>query len=525
VLDEAINCSIHSIPQPIKYGPHNNNCYSTQTRAAILPHCIMDYINSIHLFSFILDPWNNPEVAAILLFLGGITLASQFSLTANALFAALDCLNSIYCHAVRIIFHISPSVYIINYSTFTCPSEWQCNSDRFRSIARDNFGLPLTSVDFCMKILKQSGLGEKTCFPPAIFEFPQHISMADARKESEAVMFQCIDKLIADGLDVHSVDHLIVNCSLFNPTPSLTSMIVQHYKLKPTINTYNLAGMGCSASLISLNLAKELLSLYPNSRCVVISFENITQNIYLGAEKSMLISNALFRCGGSAILLSNKLNDIYCTSRAHIFKLQRVVRTHLGSSEEAYNSVYQEQDSAGKLGVKLDKDLVKVAAKALTINISSVAMYILTWTEIIKYCCSFMQAKLGKQQLEAQETPKSLGDQSQGEGSMNKKNLLPSQQRYVPNFSASISHYCIHAGGRSLLDAIEKSLNLSAEAMKPSRQVLFDRGNVSSSSVWYQLQWIEQNKTIKNNELIWALSFGAGFKCNSAILKVSKRIQ
>ena len=55
------------------------------------------------------------------------------------------------------------------------------------------------------------------------------------------------------------VDIVIVNCSLFNPTPSLSAMIVNHFGMRPDIKSYNLSGMGCSAGIISIGLAKELL--------------------------------------------------------------------------------------------------------------------------------------------------------------------------------------------------------------------------------------------------------------------------
>ena len=57
------------------------------------------------------------------------------------------------------------------------------------------------------------------------------------------------------------VDILVVNCSLFNPTPSLSAMIVNHFKMRPDIASYNLSGMGCSAGLISISLAKEMLQV------------------------------------------------------------------------------------------------------------------------------------------------------------------------------------------------------------------------------------------------------------------------
>ena len=59
------------------------------------------------------------------------------------------------------------------------------------------------------------------------------------------------------------VDILIVNCSLFNPTPSLSAMIVNHFRMKSNVVSYNLSGMGCSAGVIAISLAKELLQVPP----------------------------------------------------------------------------------------------------------------------------------------------------------------------------------------------------------------------------------------------------------------------
>ena len=52
---------------------------------------------------------------------------------------------------------------------------------------------------------------------------------------------------------------MIVSCSCFNPTPSLAAMVVNHFDMKESTLTYNLGGMGCSSSLVSVDLAKHLL--------------------------------------------------------------------------------------------------------------------------------------------------------------------------------------------------------------------------------------------------------------------------
>ncbi len=48
------------------------------------------------------------------------------------------------------------------------------------------------------------------------------------------------------------------------------------------------------------------VQVYPGRTALVVSLENITENVYLGNQRSMTITNCLFRLGGAAALLSNK---------------------------------------------------------------------------------------------------------------------------------------------------------------------------------------------------------------------------
>lgn len=59
--------------------------------------------------------------------------------------------------------------------------------------------------------------------------------------------------------------------------------------------------------------------------------------------------------------------------------------------------------------------------------------------------------------------------------------LFPSP---VPNFKSGVEHFCIHAGGRAVVDAIQHELRLSDYDVQPSRQTLARFGNTSSSSIW-----------------------------------------
>jgi len=52
---------------------------------------------------------------------------------------------------------------------------------------------------------------------------------------------------------------------------------------------------------------------------------------------------------------------------------------------------------------------------------------------------------------------------------------------------AAIERWAVHAGGRSILDAVEQGLDLGRDALAPSRSVLARFGNMSSSTLMFIL--------------------------------------
>merc|ERR1719480_658162 len=99
--------------------------------------------------------------------------------------------------------------------------------------------------------------------------------------------------------------------------------------------------MGCSASLISVDLAKNMLQRRnPGGKALVVSTEIITPNLYHGNEKGFLLQNTLFRCGGAAMVLSNKWTD----GPKAWYKLLHTVRVQ-GTDDPSYQAVYETQDS------------------------------------------------------------------------------------------------------------------------------------------------------------------------------------
>ncbi|GAV87353.1 FAE1_CUT1_RppA domain-containing protein [Cephalotus follicularis] len=163
------------------------------------------------------------------------------------------------------------------------------------------------SLVFMRTVSEKAGLGQSTYVPEALLRKPMNPSLEDSRREAEMVMFGAVDELLAKtGVEGKDIGIVIVNCSIFNVVPSLSAMIVNRYKLGQHTVSYNLSGMGCSAGLIAIGLAKQLLQVRHRSYALVVSTENITQNCYFGNDRSKLLSNCIFRIGGAAILLTNR---------------------------------------------------------------------------------------------------------------------------------------------------------------------------------------------------------------------------
>ncbi|KAJ9186576.1 hypothetical protein P3X46_002131 [Hevea brasiliensis] len=385
-------------------------------------------------------------------------------------------------------------VYLVDYACFRAPDHLRAPFCNFMLHCRLTGDFDESSLEFQRKILERSGLGEDTYVPEAMHHVPPKISMAAAREEAELVMFGALDNLFAStNLNAKDIGILVVNCSLFNPTPSLSAMIVNKYKLRGNIRSFNLGGMGCSAGVIAVDLAKDLLQVHRNTYAVVVSTENITQNRYFGNNKSMLIPNCLFRVGGSAVLLSNKSGE---KKRAK-YKLVHVVRTHRGAVDKAFRCVFQEQDDTGKTGVSLSKDLMAIAGEALKSNITTLGPLVLPISEQLLFFSTLVGKKLFK------------------------KKVKP----YIPDFKLAFDHFCIHAGGRAVIDELEKNLQLLPEHVEAARMTLHRFGNTSSSSIWYELAYIEAKRRMRKGNRVWQIAFGSGFKCNSAVWEALRNVK
>ena len=82
-----------------------------------------------------------------------------------------------------------------------------------------------------------------------------------------------------------------------------------------------------------------------------------------------------------------------------------------------------------------------------------------------------------------------------------------------------IAHWAVHPGGAAVLDAVRESLGLPEAALAASREVLADRGNLSSATVLFVLDALRR-RGMRRGERVALVSFGAGLTAHAALLAV-----
>ena len=218
-----------------------------------------------------------------------------------------------------------------------------------------------------------------------------------------------------------------------------------------------------------------------------------------------------------------------------------------------------------------------IAAKAITLHLHHIAHHLLSWRELSKVVAwtalrmtvGLLLRLLGQRGRGRQGTVRRTEEREREEGEQAGGEEVPAAPvpslsaslmaslSYSPSFSSPSLHPCVHAGGSGVLKAIQRALKLSEADMEVSRRILFERGNVSSSSVFYQMQLlmldlqrsrggnkggnrrgneqqregrgedgvarvegrVELNRPLRRGDAVWLLAFGSGFKVNSALLR------
>ena len=217
-----------------------------------------------------------------------------------------------------------------------------------------------------------------------------------------------------------------------------------------------------------------------------------------------MITNALFRAGGAAAVLTNR-RDLRHRAKYRLLHQERV---HTGASDVAFGAMFYGPDKDGHTGIALTKDIPPEASKAIDKVLRIITPKLLTPGQMLDFTKHYLKKKLrlggGKGKGEGKKKAKEEGGAAAGaaasttttpaaasatEGETKKKDPYgpppkAEKDEGVPDYTQCIDHFILHAGGYGVLKGIQKGMRLPSDALLPSFATLRDIGNTSSSSTW-----------------------------------------
>ncbi|KAK4751941.1 hypothetical protein SAY87_020739 [Trapa incisa] len=418
-------------------------------------------------------------------FLAAVSVASPTTFISLTLILLLLLLIFFIRHCLH-----RPRVYLVDYSCFKPRPDRKCTLEACMQFVCRSGLASSQSVEFMQRIWSSSTLSHETYGPSFIFDPNKgiaHAKLESCMEEAREGISSAVDSLfLKTKVSPDRIDTVFVTSGSFSPSPSLSSFVVNRYKMRHDVKTYNLSGMGCSSGILVVDMATRLLGRRgkkPEYALVVIT-ENISSNWYLGDNRSMLVGNCIFRVGCAAVLLTND------RSRRGTAKMELIhsLRTHHGTDDRAYRAAIQEEDEKGNTGVSLTKELVPVAGASLRRHIRILGPKVLPLRQLFLYAYAALSARLDS-----------------------------SKKPTVPDFTTAFDHFCIHTGGKAVIEQVGRVLRLEDRIMEPSRMTLNRFGNTSSSLVFYELTYFEAKGRIRRGEKLWMLAFGSGFKVGSLV--------
>jgi len=256
------------------------------------------------------------------------------------------------------------------------------------------------------------------------------------------------------GLQAADIDAIVISTCTGYVCPGLSGYVVERLGLRANVQAFDLVGQGCAAALPNLQLARALLASHACDQVLSICVEISSAAMYLDNDPGVLISACLFGDGAGAAVLSR---DRHGEQRS----VQWFDNASLIEPRQRAALMFEQRD--GLLRNVLTREVPALAAD---------------------YAQQVLDTVLERNRL--------------GRG--------------------DISAWILHAGGRDVLLAIERRLQLEPQALRYSAAMLREYGNLSSAFVYFVMEAALADPAPAG--WWWLSSFGAGFACHGALLKV-----
>ncbi len=288
-----------------------------------------------------------------------------------------------------------------------------------------------------------------------VFQIDPNTLARRFRHHAPRLATQAGQRALADaGLEPGDIGAVIVSTCTGYLCPGLTGYVVEGLGLPSTVKTFDLVGQGCAAALPNFQLGHALLASNTCEHVLSICVEVSSAAMYLDNDPGVLISACLFGDGAGAAVLSRNPPP----SGRRIQWIDSASWTEPGQRQAL---MFEHQD--GMLRNVLSREVPALAAHSARQVLDTV---------------------LGKAGLSPHD----------------------------------VSTWILHAGGRDVLRALERSFSVETNDFRYSAAMLREYGNLSNAFVYFVLEAALQDQA--SDGWWWLSSFGAGFSCHGALLQV-----
>ncbi|HXN14751.1 MAG TPA: 3-oxoacyl-[acyl-carrier-protein] synthase III C-terminal domain-containing protein [Usitatibacter sp.] len=256
-------------------------------------------------------------------------------------------------------------------------------------------------------------------------------------------------------LGANEIDALIVSTCTGYLCPGLTSYVAEGLGLRADAFHLDLVGQGCGAALPNLRAAEALLASGRCETALSVCVEVCSAAFYLDNDLGVLVSACLFGDGAGAAVVCAR-------PRPAARRVEWKATASLTNPAE--RDALRFEQRGGML------------RNILTLPVPTLAA---------QHARKVLDEVLQRERL------------SRGE----------------------IDAWILHAGGRKVLEELQRTLGLSAGDLRWSQAVLRDFGNLSSPFVFFVLRAALEARA--PGGWWWMSSFGAGFSCHGALLRVT----
>lgn len=320
------------------------------------------------------------------------------------------------------------------------------------SVVRNLFGGQYEDIERLLKVFGNGQIdGRYFAAPLEWFEEERGLEEKNRLYVEEAVKMgsRAVARCLEEAeVDKKDVDAFIFVSSSGMSTPTIDARIMNVLEMPPHVKRIPLWGLGCAGGASGLSRADDYCRAYPDAVVVVLCLELCSLTFQRSDNsKSNLIGTSLFADGAACALVTG--DGVSLSGEG--FHIKDTQSTLMRDSEDVMGWNVKDEG----LHVVFSRDIPKIIEKWLKPNVD------------------FFLGKISKK-------------------------------------SADITHFIAHPGGKKVLSAYEKSLDLTTDKTEISRAVLAKHGNMSSPTVLYVLKDFMDKKPQRGEEgLLTAL--GPGF--------------